>query len=640
MAFVQFSNLSLAFGERDILKNASINLQNGTKAALAGANGCGKSSLMKILCGIQRGDSGDVSKSAGATVSYLPQWGIVHRGKTLYDEMESVFAAFIQAEKDLATIAEELRHADEDRQKNLLQEYNSIQEKLENPDFQSRSRRIDEILTGLGFRREDFAKNCETFSGGWQMRIALGKTLLENCDIILLDEPTNYLDLEARLWLKNFLTAFSGGFLIVSHDRYFLDQTVDEIYELFLGNLTRYKGNYSKYEKVRAVELESLCQKYKTQQAEIEKIEDFIRKFRYKPTKAAQVQERIKMLDKMVKIEIPENLKRVHFSFPPAPHSGEIVLTAKGIQKSYGEKTVLQSLDLQLTRGMRLNVAGKNGAGKTTLLRILAGNDGDFSGEIKIGSGVSIGFFSQENVETMDGEATCLEIIEDAAPLEMQPKVRSLLGAFLFRGDDVFKAVKVLSGGEKSRLAILQLLLRPHNLLILDEPTNHLDISAQEVLKEALSDFGGTVIFVSHDRDFSAAIANGVLDLNGDFPVMYPGDYEYFLSQTEGGEEEPLVNASSPPRQKQQQRLSWEETKRVKAERRSLERREEQLLDQIGKEEDKLAALREKQNLPEIYGDLEKARQIHGEIEKTENNINSLQEEWERVSLKLENFPE
>ncbi|MBQ5780551.1 MAG: ABC-F family ATP-binding cassette domain-containing protein, partial [Spirochaetaceae bacterium] len=428
----------------------------------------------------------------------------------------------------------------------------------------------------------------------------------------------------------------------VSHDRYFLDQTVNEIYELFLGNLTRYKGNYSKYEKTRAVELESLYQKYKTQQDEIEKIEDFIRKFRYKPTKAAQVQERIKMLEKMVKIEIPENMKRVRFSFPEAPHSGEIVLTAKNLCKNYGEKSVLRSLDLQLTRGMRLNVAGKNGAGKTTLLRILGGNDQDFSGEIKIGSGVSIGFFSQENVESMDGDATCLEIIEEVAPFDMQPKVRSLLGAFLFRGDDVFKAVKVLSGGEKSRLAILQLLLRPHNLLILDEPTNHLDISAQEVLKEALADFGGTVIFVSHDRDFSAAIANGVLDLNGDFPVMYPGNYEYFLSQTEGTDKkaETPVTENSQPRQKAQQRLSWEEAKRAKAERRSLERREEQLLEEIGGEEEKLALLRERQNLPEIYGDLEKARQIHKEIEETEEKINSLQEEWERVSLELENFSE
>ena len=335
----------------------------------------------------------------------------------------------------------------------------------------------EQVLTGLGFSREDFSKQTDEFSGGWQMRIALAKCLMGSPDILLLDEPTNYLDIEARNWLEGFLADFKGGFLLVSHDRYFLDHTVNEVYELFNGKLNRYSGNFSHYEEVRQVELKTLIASYEQQQAEIQHLEDFIRRFGYKATKAAQAQERQKQLDKILEnnIEIPESLKKIHFTFPPAPHSGQIVLTLEDIHKHYKKADgsdsadVINALNFVLEKGERLVVAGRNGAGKSTLLRILAGIDKDFSGNVKIGSGVSIGYFSQDSAEKISGSESIIDRLENECPLELVPKIRDMLAAFLFRGDDVYKSVNVLSGGEKSRIALLELLLKPVNLLILDE---------------------------------------------------------------------------------------------------------------------------------------------------------------------------
>jgi ATP-binding cassette subfamily F protein 3 len=321
------------------------------------------------------------------------------------------------------------------------------------------------------------------------MRIALAKVLLESPDILLLDEPTNYLDIEARGWLEEWLRNFTGGYLLVSHDRYFLDVTVNEVYELFQGNLKRYAGNYSAYEKVRETELETLMNSYKAQQEEIAKAEDLIRRFRYKPTKAAMVQERIKRLEKMERIEIPESMKKITIRFPPPPHSGRIAMTLEQISKSYGERRVISNLDLLLESKEKLVVVGRNGAGKSTLLRILAGVDSDYSGSMSFGAGIAIGYFSQDAAETMTGSQSVLEFMEAEAPLELIPKVRDMLGAFLFRGDDVYKSLSVLSGGEKSRLALLKLLLKPFNLLILDEPTNHLDLSSKDILLETLKSY-------------------------------------------------------------------------------------------------------------------------------------------------------
>ena len=533
----------------------------------------------------------------------------------------------------------------------LLERQAEIITWLEESGWNRREVLARQTLEGLGFSKDDMNRSVEEFSGGWQMRIALAKALLEKPDILLLDEPTNYLDIEARNWLEQFLHDFTGGFLLVSHDRYFLDVTINEVYELFNGDLKRYPGNYSHYEKVRAVELETLMAKYEQQQEEINKLEDFIRRFGYKATKAAQAQERQKMLDKILaeKIEIPETLKKIRFSFPPAPHSGRLVLTLENINKSYinsdnTEHQVLKDLGLVLENGDRLVVAGKNGAGKTTLLRIISGEDSAYTGNLKLGSGVSIGYFSQDNAESMKGSMSMLEMLEAEAPLELIPKLRDMLGAFLFRGDDVYKSVDVLSGGEKSRLALLRLLLKPVNLLILDEPTNHLDMHSKDVLLNALKDFGGTVIFVSHDRGFIESLATRVLELTPCKFREFPGNYQYYMEQLEKesmeiDRDENLVSkVAKPVEQKQvsQGAKSYEEQKRLKSERRKLEKEEQRLMDEITALEEKKANLEEELSKPEVYSDGAKSKAVQEEIEKTEKLIEETSAKWEEVSAMLE----
>lgn len=651
MSFVQFSKVSLAFGDRDILKDVSINLSAGTKAALTGANGSGKSTLMKVLAGLVTADSGDRAFEKGTRIGYLPQSGIVHTGCTLKEEADKGFQFGYDLVAEMEQIAEQLTSPQKtSAQDKLLERHHEIQEKLEEIDWYRKDVIAQQILIGLGFELSDLERRVEEFSGGWQMRIALAKALLAKPDILLLDEPTNYLDIEARSWLEQFLKDFKGGFLLVSHDRYFLDVTINEVYELFNGNLNRYPGNYSHYEKVREVELESLIARYEIQQEEIRKLEDFIRRFGYKATKAAQAQERQKMLDKMERIEIPETLKKIHFTFPPAPHSGRLVVTLENLNKTWisenYENHVIKDLDLVIENGDRLVVAGRNGAGKSTLLRIISGNDADFSGTVKLGSGVSIGYFSQDNAETLKGSMSILEFLEAESPLELIPKLRDMLGAFLFRGDDVFKSIDVLSGGEKSRLALLRILLKSVNLLILDEPTNHLDLHSKDVLLKALKDFGGTVIFVSHDRGFIESLANRVLELKPGEAKVFPGDYKYYLEQIgklEQSEVSQPTNKSNSSVQndepkKTASQLSREETKRLQAEKRRLEKEEERLMTEISELEEQKATLEEKLSTPEVYSDGVLCKEITEQVSQIEEKLTQLNSRWEEVSEKLAEY--
>ena len=653
MAFVQFSHVSLAFGDRDILKNVTINLQTGSKVALTGANGAGKSTLIKVLAGITKPDSGNRAVQKETRVVYLPQSGLTHHGCSLKEEADKAFEFGYEMQRQIDLIGELLQKGEGNTDSLVLQQAELIQ-KLEDSQWYRREAACESVLLGLGFSRSDFEKRTEEFSGGWQMRIALAKALMQNPDILLLDEPTNYLDIEARSWLEQFLQNFKGGFLLVSHDRYFLDVTINEVFELFNGELKRYPGNFSHYEKVREVELKTLIAEYEQQQQEINKLEDFITRFGYKATKAAQAQEYQKKLDKMVRIEIPESLKKIHFTFPPAPHSGRLVLRMNDICKSYdGSKNVLNHLDLVLENSQRLVVAGKNGAGKSTLLRIIAGVDSDFSGEIIPGAGVKIGYFSQDNAETIKGKETILEYLEARAPLELIPKLRDMLGAFLFRGDDVYKSLDVLSGGEKSRIALLQLLLSPVNLLVLDEPTNHLDIHSKDVLLTALKDFGGTVIFVSHDRGFIEQLATVVLELKpGEFKY-FPGDYVYYLEQTEasGNQQSLNVKATDNSNQnlykknggnvaqkvesKSESKLSWEEQKKRESERRKIEKKVSRLEEEIENLENKKNELETKLSDPQIYSNGEKAKAVQKEIEEIASQIEIVTLEWEKASEEL-----
>jgi ATP-binding cassette subfamily F protein 3 len=678
VAFVQFTGLSLAFGDRDILLNADVKLMTGSRAALCGANGSGKSTLMKVMAGIIPGDSGERTLEKGATVAYLPQSGLVHGGKSLFDEAKTAFARFEAMERRRAEIEERLEGAKTDGGDTgrLLAEAGAINETLEEAGFRQLDKRINIVLRGLGFAENDFARPTEEFSGGWQMRVALAKVLLESPDILLLDEPTNYLDIEGRAWLEQWLRKFGGAFLLVSHDRYFLDASVNEVYELFQGRLKRYPGTYSDYEKRRAAELESLLAAYKLQQEGIERAEKLIRRFRYKASKAAMVQDRVKKLEKIERIEIPENLKKLSISLPPPPRSGRIALKLEGIGKSYGERRVLSGLDLVLEAGERLLVSGVNGAGKSTLLRIIAGRDNDHEGTVSYGAGIASAYFSQESAETLDsgcGDTSVLGLLEESAPVALVPRLRDMLGAFLFRGDDMFKKTGVLSGGERSRLALLRLLLRPANLLILDEPANHLDIYAKDALQDALLAFGGTIIFVSHDRAFMEALSRKTLILSADnAPRLHYGgyaDYMETLERLDARDRERRGSALSTGEKRRDNRETFidaappvstvltpalrasapvcsatpipgaqaarEASKRKAAAIRRLERSEAALLEKTLALEAEKKEAEEALSDPEVYTSGEKTREAKARLSALTETLDACSAEWERIASDL-----
>jgi len=654
MKTIQASDIQLAFSDRTVLKNVQLTLTTKSRAALTGGNGNGKSTLMKIISGDMHPDMGTIAVQKGTRASYLPQSGKKFSGASLYQEAETAFSELHQLVDEKEQIGNQLsKVTSEDKYtRNLLERQHDIEERLLTSDYYNREKEIEQVLIGLGFTRAGFQKSCEQFSGGWQMRIALAKILLEHPDILLLDEPTNYLDLEARNWLEDFLRNYQGGFLIVSHDRFFLDSTVDETYELFMGSLRRYPGNYSAYQKRREQEIVELQQQYERQQEEISRVNAFVQKFRYNASKASQVQSRIKYLEKLEPIELPQHMQKIHFSFPPAPHSGKKVLELKEISKSYGPNTVLNSLSLEVQRGEKLVVTGVNGAGKSTLLRIIAGVDSQYQGEVHYGAGVTAGYFSQEQRELEESPRSIIDLFEAEAPTELVPKLRNLLGAFLFQGDDIYKPIKVLSGGERSRIALLRLLLQPHNLLILDEPTNHLDIHSKDVLLEALKKYAGTLVFVSHDRYFIEHLATRVLELGTEGPRNFPGDYQYYLYrlEQEAAQGEPAgpsgsstevesysavpeaaETASSGP-----SNIGYEELKQQKKRLRKLEAEEQKLVGMMDKLEQEHNRIQADMALPEVYSQAEKITQLQRRLNENEQEQAQLSEQWEAIALEKE----
>ncbi len=505
------------------------------RVGLVGPNGSGKSTLMRIMAGLAAADAGSVIREKDTRVSYVPQSVAQYpEGPSLWEESEGAFERGAALLRESAELEERLGALSpgSPEAESLLWKHHALQEKLEESGYHRRAEAMQRVLSGLGFSRDDFKKPCAAFSAGWQMRIALARAILEAPDILLLDEPTNYLDLEARTWLEEFLAEFPGGLLLVSHDRYFLDVVVQAIAEIFMSRVSVFTGSYTHYEEVRSRELDSLMDRWREQQEEIARIEAFVARFRYNASKARLVQSRVTALEKMERIEVPPIVKSIRFSFPPPPPSGRRVLAAEGLAKSYGGRTVFSGVGFDISRGDKLVVVGVNGAGKSTLLRILSRTETPDTGTLAWGIGVAPAFYSQEQADAWTSERQVVEELEASAPTALIPEVRTLLGSFLFRGDDVFKSVSVLSGGERSRLALLLLLLRPANLLILDEPTNHLDLASKDVLLRALHDFPGTVIFVSHDRHFISHLATAVLELKDGGARWLPGDYEYYLSKT------------------------------------------------------------------------------------------------------------
>ena len=527
---LHISNLHKAFGDRVLFDKVSWQLQPGQRVGLCGPNGAGKTTLLKMLSGEVEADAGEIARPNGLTVGYLPQDGLTHTGRTLYEEASRAFESLLALQKELREL--EVRLGDTSLSATehdaALARYSEVQTAFQDRDGYGIEAKVDAVLRGLGFEGTDFEKPTETFSGGWQMRIALAKLLLRRPRLLLLDEPTNHLDLEARNWLEEFLVDYPDAVVLVSHDRYFLDSVVTEIAEVGLRTLTEFRGTYSAYLTEREARIARLREAKKRQDEEVARMRLFIDRFRYKATKAKQVQSRVKMLEKITPIEVPAARKRVHFKFPASAKSGRTVVELRDVAKAYGDVRVFERANVHIERGDRVALVGPNGAGKSTLMRMLSGVEAPDRGERIEGYRVITQYFAQDEAVRLDGSLTVYETLASGSPVDMVPAIRNILGGFLFTEDDVYKRVKVLSGGERTRLAVARMLLRPSNTLILDEPTNHLDIDSTDVLLDALTDYGGTLIFVSHDRYFVDRLATKIIDIGHGEAALYPGNYEEF----------------------------------------------------------------------------------------------------------------
>ena len=546
--------VSKQYGSQVVLRGVDWSVLAGERVGLAGANGAGKSTLLRIVAGSVEPDRGDVCLNKGARVGYLPQEVIGSRGETVLTAALAAFDDVHALEARCRDLEHELERVDPSspRYASLMDEYAVAREEWDHRGSYDLESRAEEVLGGLGFRQTDFGRDVGEFSGGWQMRVALARLLLQRPDVLLLDEPTNHLDLEARNWLEEFLGTYPGAVVLVAHDRYFLDVTVTRISEVENGRVTDYACNFSRYETQKAERLEQARHAYEVQQEEIERMESFIRRFRYQASKAKLVQSRVKQLDKIERVEVPPGTKKLHIRLPPAPRSGRAVLELKDARKSFGDLVVYDGSSLTLERGERLALVGPNGAGKTTLVKLLAGVEPLTAGERRVGHNVELGYFAQDQTNVLDPEKTVLGEMTAVAPYDMVPRLREILGAFLFTGDAVDKRTAVLSGGERNRLALAKLLLRSVNCLLLDEPTNHLDIHAKDVLLEALQNYQGTVVIVSHDRYILDALPQCIVEVGHGQAVRYLGNYEDYLrkkatEQAAGTAPRPVERRAQPP---------------------------------------------------------------------------------------------
>ncbi len=532
---LSLQNAGKRFGPRILFLEANWLIRNNEKTALVGANGTGKSTLMKVLAGLESLDYGTLEQTRGISIGYLPQEGLSLTGRTVFEECLTVFDELREIEQEIERLTGQLAELDHQgaEYQSVAERYSLLQDRFHALDGYALDAQVGTVLTGLGFSKEDWARQSGEFSGGWQMRIALAKLLLAKPNLLLLDEPTNHLDLETRNWLEDYLNHYPFGYILISHDRYFLDVTIDRTVEIWNKRLTIYQGNYTKYLKQKDERREQLIAGYRNQRDQIERLEAFINRFRYKASKAKQVQSRVKELEKIERIEIPEEEPVIHFKFPQPPPSGRIAAEAEGLAKSFGAKQVLSNGRFTIERGDRVALVGVNGAGKSTLIKLLTGDESPSAGSIHLGHNVVAEYFAQDQYKVLDPEARMLDDINRAATRIPDVTLRSLLGCFLFTGDDVFKPLGVLSGGERNRYALARILVSPSNFLLLDEPTNHLDMRAKDVLLEALAGYTGTVVFVSHDRYFIDRLATRVLEIENGAITPYEGNYEDYLRRKE-----------------------------------------------------------------------------------------------------------
>jgi ATP-binding cassette subfamily F protein 3 len=532
---LSLQNAGKRFGQRVLFLEANWLVRAREKTALVGANGTGKSTLMKVLAGLETLDYGSLQQTRGMSIGYLPQEGLALAGRSVFEECLTVFDEIRDMEKEIERLSGQLAVLDHagSEYECAAERFSMLQERFHALDGYALDAQVGGVLTGLGFGKEDWARQTDEFSGGWQMRIALAKLLLAKPNLLLLDEPTNHLDLETRNWLEEYLHNYPFGYILISHDRYFLDVTIDRTVEIWNKRLNIYQGNYTKYLSQKDERRAQLQAAYRNQRIQIEHLEAFINRFRAQATKAKQVQSRIKELEKIERIEIPEEEPVIHFKFPQPAPSGRTVVEVESLAKSYGAKQVLSSVKFSIERGDRIALVGVNGAGKSTLIRLLTGDEAPTAGSVRLGHNVVSEYFAQDQYKVLNGDAGMLDDISRAALKVPEQALRSLLGCFLFSGDDVFKPLGVLSGGERNRYALARILVSPSNFLLLDEPTNHLDMRAKDVLLEALAAFSGTVIFVSHDRYFIDRLATRVLEVEGGTVTSHEGNYEDYLRRKE-----------------------------------------------------------------------------------------------------------
>jgi len=642
--------VSIEYGARSLFQELSFTVRAKERWSLAGPNGAGKSTLMKIIAEIEHPDTGGIIKAKQTTVGYLPQEGVQHEGTTIFEEASKAFDDVKQLQKQLAEVEKEMESGDPQSEEygDLLEVFGDLQLRLEHHDVSRMKPRIETVLGGLGFKQSDMDRDTGEFSGGWQMRIAMAKLLLREPSVLLLDEPTNHLDIETVQWLEQWLRNYGGALILISHDRSMLDNLTNRTLAFENGGVEQYSGNYSFFLQEREARREQAERAYRNQQKEIEKAEKLINRFRAKATKAKMVQSRIKQLDKMERIELEQDAATVDFRFPQPERSGQTVLKLESTCKHYGDNKVIDQFDFEIERGDKIAIVGVNGAGKSTFSRLVAGDEEPTFGERIVGHKVGIAYFSQTHADELDPTRTVLETMEGSVTREAATNLRTLLGAFLFRGDDVFKKVSVLSGGERGRLALARMLLQPANFLILDEPTNHLDLHSQEVLQKALIDYTGAYVIVSHNRSFLDPIVTKVLEfIPGEPPKLYYGNVSDYIEKKQADLEAAKPKAGGfastgssktggGANRKEQRRLEAKAREAKAAKLKPLEEEFESVEEKIGSIEQEKSELTNKLVDPEFFKKGEEAAEATKRFAEVESQLEGLYSKWNELSDKIE----
>ena len=634
MIILSAQNIAKSFGVNAVLRDVSLTVQQGDRIGLVGVNGCGKSTLMRILAGLDAQDGGEISLVRGTRIGYLAQQNMVTSGETVWNELQKVYEPVFAMEAKLRELEDEMAHAhtDEQRFARLSADYDRLTRRFEESDGYSWKSMVSGVLNGLGFKPAQYDQCVDSLSGGEQTRLCLARLLLQKPDLLLLDEPTNHLDMETLQWLENYLAAYKGSVLVISHDRYFLDHVCTGIVEILMGSSEQYNGNYTRYVAQRQERFESRMRAYEIQQKEIERQQAIIARYRMfnreKSIRAAESRE--KALDRMEKLEKPVDERAIRFSFEARRRTGEDVLQMSELSKSFSEKHLFHDLTVHVRAGDRVALIGPNGVGKSTLIKIIVGEEKPDTGFIRYGANVDIGYYDQHQ-STLHPDKTVLDEVWDRFPQMEQSNVRGALGMFLFTGDDVFKPIHTLSGGEKGRVALTALMLRKDNLLLLDEPTNHLDMDSREVLEDALADFGGTILTVSHDRYFINRIANRIIEMRPDGVTEYIGNYDDYIERKNrpvAVEAETGKTKTELEKEKRREKMSRQALRQLKTRAQEAEKA-------VGAKEAEIAELEAQMADPALYSDAQKAADVQRAYQKAQQELQTLYEQWEAAEAAL-----